>query len=561
MDTFNFSFFDEKPHADEGAPPAPASDAAHEPPLEDDPFADFGFDPIDDESAPHLLADEPTPIAPPHPPAASSASSSAQADEAFRLDVASPLDAERPNWATNTGSAPDVGDISFAPPALPLPLDIAPIEANAPASEAEKPAAKTGFAGYKLDDAPAPASPEAASSFVAPPSPFAQRDEELTDLPEVRASVTPAVFLTPAPTAPAPAPLIAPPEADKGVQYVTADDPFATVAPLRPRLRVAILGASGIGKDHARWMTKNGGEVVAFLGTSEDSIERTRAHLAGSIGFAGEGYSDLGELLAKVQPQAAVIASPSPFHYAQAMQCLEAGVHVLCEKPLVYSPGRSKRENMDGAKELLRAAAKRELVLATQLQYGAATPIVCRLAGVSPLEVGDFAMEIETLNVKSPRDPKELWIELASHPLSVAQYLAGEGAQILKDSVQMSASQTGVTTEIFARFGVQCEGGRLLMCRAIVRWFDKIVDNRPPRRRFSFNGRVVQYAGVKGEGNSYIAQYVAPDGYISHYPDPVDYLVGNFVRTCWKEDDLILSAEQGVQNLDWLLTTADKIGK
>ena len=123
----------------------------------------------------------------------------------------------------------------------------------------------------------------------------------------------------------------------------------------------------------------------------------------------------------------------------------------------------------------------------------------------------------------------------------------------------MLASRTAHATEIASRFGIACEGGRLMMCRSIVRWFDKIVDNREPRRRFAFNGRVVQYSGVKSPDGTYMAQYVAPDGYISHYSDPVDYLVGNFVRSCWNEDELLLSAEQGVQNLEWLLTTADKL--
>ena len=692
VETFNFSFFDEKPPADAGSSPAPAPEAPHPVASEDDPFAEFGFDLIENEAAPRLLPDDALgPVNSQHsmfpltvedgvaqeheitPVSTSSplAISSAQAEEAFRLDVASALDLERPDWAVNPISARAAGKMappatsSFAPAkpapappevapapiaAPPTPIEVAsplvedaptlpdfaftldeevaddalemptsPTETVAPPvpvptvaeiapDKPEKAATKTGFAGYKLDDeelesakvpasaefantfapqetaktetVPPPPTPELTSFAIEPLPPLVPAKEAPAPAPEIRAAVEQVVFLTPAaPLAPpvakaaptvveetpaelveAPAEAIETPASEpEGVRYATVDDPFAPIAPLRARLRVAVLGASGIGKDHARWLVKNGGEVISFLGSSAESVEGTRVQLAAGMGFEGQGFADLGELLTQTRPQAVVVASPSQFHYAQAMQCLEAGVHVLCEKPLVYSPGRSKRENMDGAKELLRAAAKRELVLATQLQYGGATPILCRLAGVSPMEVGDFAMEIETSNAKSPRDPKGLWIELASHPLSVAQYLAGEGAQILKDSVQLSPSRSGTTTEVFARFGVQCEGGRLLMCRAIVRWFDKTVDNRPPRRRFSFNGRVVQYAGVKGEGGSYIAQYIAPDGYISHYPDPVDYLVGNFVRTCWGEDDLILSAEQGVQNLDWLLTTADKI--
>ena len=36
-----------------------------------------------------------------------------------------------------------------------------------------------------------------------------------------------------------------------------------------------------------------------------------------------------------VRPKAVCIATPSTLHFLQALECLEAGAHVLCEKPLV----------------------------------------------------------------------------------------------------------------------------------------------------------------------------------------------------------------------------------
>lgn len=540
MDTFNFSFFEDKPPTGENAKEsAPSPDAPAEVQADDDPFGFAGFDP-----SPAQPASEGAPLSP---------FSQAELDSlSSHHEFADPA------------SDDDFPDLGLASPE-PEP---------APSSDFD-------FAGFDLGDAPTPGepkveSPSAPSPAIEPVPPVVKAPEPV----EIRASVEPAVFVTPAPLLSEPAsatpslskaepetskvelptePVTTRTNTPKAAKFLTADDPYGEVAPPRERLRVAVLGASGIGKSHARWLAKHSCDVVSFLGSSDESIQLTHSHLEAHMGFEGRGFSDLTQLLSETQPQAVCIASPSPLHYAQAMQCLEAGIHVLCEKPLVYSPARSKRENMDGARELLKAAAKRNLVLATQLQYGTATPILCRLAGVSPFEVGDFAMEIETTNVKSPRDPKELWIDLAPHPLSVAQYLGGEGAEIVEETIQLVPSRSAYTSEVSARFGVRCEGGRLLMCRAIVRWFDKIVDNREPRRRFSFNGRVVQYSGAKSPDGTFIAQYVAPDGYISHYSDPVDYLVGNFVRTCWGEDALLLSSEQGVQNLNWLLSTVEKI--
>ncbi|BCM89576.1 inositol 2-dehydrogenase/D-chiro-inositol 3-dehydrogenase [Abditibacteriota bacterium] len=609
MDTFNFSFFEDKPQESQtdteetSSSPSANTSESEAKPDDSDPF---GFDAFDmSGGAPDADVEDLTFAAPNAPASApeddfdlSSLSSEfslneneSGKDEGFpslafapsATTPSEPIDTGFDDIRVENGNMEDAfADLSFTPESLTAEanelltlgttdsFDLPDLE---PSAEPES------FAGFEtpveleaLSEPEPPSAPEIAT--VLPP----------VDSSEIRASVVPAVFLTPASAPPAPpletppvpeveeeeivaetpppAPTPAPREAKaraKPARFLTTDDPYGEVAPPRDRLRVAILGASGIGKNHARWFAKNSCDVVSFLGSSDESVDLTRAHLRAHMGFSGQGYSDLGRLLNETQPQAVCIASPSHLHYAQAMQCLEAGIHVLCEKPLVYAPTRPKRENADGARELLKAASRRNLVLATQLQYGAATPILCRLAGVSPFEVGDFAMEIETTNPKSPRDPKELWVDLAPHPLSVAQYLAGDGGEIVEETLQIMPSRSAYTSEVTARFGVRCDGGRLLMCRVIVRWFDKIVDNRDPRRRFSFNGRVVQYSGVKSPDGTYIAQYVAPDGYISHYSDPVDYLIGNFVRTCWDEDQLILSSEQGVQNLDWLLTTVEKL--
>lgn len=48
-------------------------------------------------------------------------------------------------------------------------------------------------------------------------------------------------------------------------------------------------------------------------------------------------YDDLGEML-RSEIDAVYIASPNSFHYEQSKKCLEAGKHVICEKPLCVNP-------------------------------------------------------------------------------------------------------------------------------------------------------------------------------------------------------------------------------
>lgn len=606
VDTFNFSFFDDKPQeskSDAEETSSSSTPAASENEGQTDTDEDpFGFDAFDlSESAPETetdeeedfdltldTPDEPTPTSKNDDADKfdlSSLSAGIRVNESLGGDNFPGLSLALPSSKSDFDGFDDLqldsekqsSDTSFDDLALePTPqtsatslgdFDLELEDANSVRDNANQ-LRQMGFDDSLSLPEPEPISESEPLQKLEPLTKHETEDFSLPlDPTEIRASVTPAIFLEPTPPAQESKKKPSgqsPSTREEGAKaklarFLTTDDPYGEVAPPRARLRVAILGASGIGRNHARWFARHSCDVVSFLGSSDESVERTQSQLQTHMGFEGQGYSDLGRLLSETQPQAICIASPSPLHYVHAMQCLEAGTHVLCEKPLVYAPKRSKRENMDGARELLKAATKRNLVLATQLQYGSATPILCRLAGVSPFEVGDFAMEIETSNSKSPRDPKELWVDLAPHPLSVAQYLGGDGAEIVQETLQLLPSRSAYTTEVTARFGVRSAEGRLIMCRIIVRWFDKGVDNREPRRRFSFNGRIVQYSGVKSPDGTYMAQYVAPDGYISHYSDPVDYLIGNFVRTCWQEDQLILSSEQGVQNLDWLLSTAEKL--
>ena len=48
-------------------------------------------------------------------------------------------------------------------------------------------------------------------------------------------------------------------------------------------LRVAIAGASGIGKHHAKWFHRGGAQVVGFLGRSRESVAATERVLLPAV--------------------------------------------------------------------------------------------------------------------------------------------------------------------------------------------------------------------------------------------------------------------------------------
>ncbi|MGL4651814.1 MAG: Gfo/Idh/MocA family protein [Caldilineaceae bacterium] len=76
-------------------------------------------------------------------------------------------------------------------------------------------------------------------------------------------------------------------------------------------------------------------------------------------------YSDYHTMLDEVRPDITVVATPNVFHKPMAMAALEAGSHVLCEKPLAPS--------YDDAVALFEAArlAGKVLTVGTHFRYGA----------------------------------------------------------------------------------------------------------------------------------------------------------------------------------------------
>ncbi|MCA8931850.1 MAG: Gfo/Idh/MocA family oxidoreductase [Rhodospirillaceae bacterium] len=99
-------------------------------------------------------------------------------------------------------------------------------------------------------------------------------------------------------------------------------------------MRVCVAGAAGaFGRKHLEALAKiDDVEVTSVVGGAPDDI----------AGFASErgiphATKDLAESLARDDVDAVILATPTPVHAAQAIQCLKAGKHVLVEIPMADS--------------------------------------------------------------------------------------------------------------------------------------------------------------------------------------------------------------------------------
>ena len=114
--------------------------------------------------------------------------------------------------------------------------------------------------------------------------------------------------------------------------------------------KIGVIGVGHLGQHHARIYT----ELLdaSLVGVADSNLERAR--------FIGEhlgvpAYSSIEELINHKKVDALSIVVPTSQHYQTAKTALEAGIHVLVEKPVTLRP--------EEAGELLELAAKKDLVL------------------------------------------------------------------------------------------------------------------------------------------------------------------------------------------------------
>ena len=104
--------------------------------------------------------------------------------------------------------------------------------------------------------------------------------------------------------------------------------------PTKDLIRVAIIGFGHWGPNYARILsgTLTGARLVACAETAATRLAAFERQYP-----SARAYADFRRLLRDGDVDAAIIATPTSTHRGVAEECLNAGVHVLCEKPLTTS--------------------------------------------------------------------------------------------------------------------------------------------------------------------------------------------------------------------------------
>ncbi len=123
-----------------------------------------------------------------------------------------------------------------------------------------------------------------------------------------------------------------------------------------PKLGIAIIGTGMIAAVHRRAALLAGAEVRGVAASSSQ-----RANEVAQAWSVPRAYRDIDEVVADPQVQVVHVCTPNHLHRPMAQAALEAGKHVICEKPLATT--------LDDAQALASLAASSGLVATVPFVY------------------------------------------------------------------------------------------------------------------------------------------------------------------------------------------------
>lgn len=127
------------------------------------------------------------------------------------------------------------------------------------------------------------------------------------------------------------------------------------------KTKVAVIGAGGWGRTHARAYDQNPDTVLCSI--TGRSLERTRSR---AQEFHTAYYTDIDEMLEKEKPEFVSICLPGTDTYETTMKVIQAGIPLFVEKPLAYK--------LEEAESLIREAKKRNLFFGIDFNHRFGTP-------------------------------------------------------------------------------------------------------------------------------------------------------------------------------------------
>jgi len=184
-------------------------------------------------------------------------------------------------------------------------------------------------------------------------------------------------------------------------------------------LNVAIIGMGNIGNTHATVYEANEQtQIVAVC----DAIPETASRASERYGVPA--YTSVADLLANAELDAVSVATAGKEnggdHYEPVMQCLDAGLHVLCEKPI--------SNEIEKAREMVAKADAKGVYFGINLNHRFVPPAAKARQWVDEGQLGDLLLINMTMWIGNPNESSPWFHARALHPhsLDIMRYYCGD---------------------------------------------------------------------------------------------------------------------------------------
>ncbi|MFT5284552.1 MAG: putative dehydrogenase [Planctomycetota bacterium] len=285
-------------------------------------------------------------------------------------------------------------------------------------------------------------------------------------------------------------------------------------------LRIALLGATGIGRFHVREFSKTGAEIVAILGSSAESAATTAAKLAPFLApnaAIPSALCSLDEVYAR-DLDAIAIATPDELHYEATLRALLGGQFVFCEKPLFWQDGLSSSQARPMLAELAMAGARERLCVNTS---NASFITALRARDQVPRNPFSFRFSLQT-NGKD--EGLGIGVDLLPHAFSLLyEWAATEDLSLIRlTNLQVNWTQHRFETRF--TFHYQEDPSTAIECHFLF----EVHPNAKKRMVFMLNDVEFERIQRTNAAGGYFVSLKGPDGEHS-VEDPFSCFINGFV--------------------------------
>ena len=214
--------------------------------------------------------------------------------------------------------------------------------------------------------------------------------------------------------------------------------------------RAGVIGLGGVGNKHADIYAANpGAELVAVCDVDHDRTDAAAARLG------VPGFTSVSDMLAGTELTMVSVATGGKEygsdHYAPTLQALEAGLHVLGEKPIC--------NEIAPAEEMVALAAKKGLCYGINLNHRFTPAAQLAKRWVDEGRIGHQLFMNISMWIKNPRESSP-WFQIKAlhpHTVDIMRYFCGD-----IEAVQCFAMKApGRTIWSTAQFNMRFRSGAL----------------------------------------------------------------------------------------------------